>query len=111
MAKCPGVWRGERGSVTVEFALALPALVLVLGLMLSACRWAMDVAVAQSAAGEAARVAITSSDADAEAVGRRISPGAAVTVSRGDGSITACVTVERHPWPGGTRCAIAADRP
>lgn len=94
----------------MEFALALPALVVVLGFALSAGAWAIELQGAQRAAGEAARAAITDTDAQAAMVGRAAG-ASAVAVSRSAGYVTACVTVTRAPWPQSTRCATARDRP
>lgn len=95
----------------MEFALGLPTLVLVLAFALSGAAWALDVQAAQGGAGEAARAAIVDRDAEAAAVGRRASGQSEVTVRRADGYVTACVIVDRTPWPRTARCATARDRP
>lgn len=100
----------DAGSVSVEFALALPSVVLVLALALGAGAWVLDVEAAQRGASEAARAAIVMSDADAAAVGARVA-GRAVTMSREGGWVSACVTVTREPWPEATRCATARAQP
>lgn len=102
---------GDRGSATVEFALALPAVVAVLGLAFSGAAWALGVEAAQRGAAEAARAAITEGDASAAEAGRAASGGSAVSVRHGDGYVTACVVVDRAPWPRVTRCATARERP
>jgi len=101
----------DSGSVTVEFALGLPSLILVLAFALSGCAWVLDVQSAQRGASEAARAAIVDSDAVAIGVGVRVSGSDAVRVTRAGGYVTACVTVSRAPWPLATRCATARDRP
>ncbi|NTV39750.1 MAG: pilus assembly protein [Demequinaceae bacterium] len=103
--------RGESGSATVEFALGLPSVVLVLAFALSAVVWVLDVESAQRGAGEAARVAIVDSDAAAVEVGTRASGEPGVTISRSGGFVTACIAVARAPWPAVSRCATARDRP
>ena len=103
--------RGEAGSTTVEFALGLPSLVLVLAFALSAVAWALDIESAQRGASEAARAAIVESDAAAAAVASTSSGELDVSVVRNGGFVTACVTVTRTPWPAVARCATARDRP
>ncbi|MCB2412838.1 hypothetical protein LGT39_08265 [Demequina sp. TTPB684] len=93
--------------MTVEFALGLPSVVLVMALAISALAWMLDVQVAQRGAGEAARAAITSSDVEAAAVGRRVSGQSDVSVVRSGEYVTACVAGRRSPWPAYERCATA----
>jgi Flp pilus assembly protein TadG len=97
--------------VTVEFALGLPSVVLVLALALSATAWTLDVQAAQRGAGEAARAAIVESDARSVAVGERVSGGCRVTISRSSEYVTACVGGRRAPWPAYVRCATARATP
>jgi hypothetical protein len=47
--------RDERGLVTTELAIAIPALILVVGLVIGAIRWSMDAISATSVAAETAR--------------------------------------------------------
>lgn len=101
----------DSGSTTVEFALGLPSLVVVLAFALSGVAWALTIESAQRGAGEAARAAIIESDAVAVEVGERASGSSDVSVSRLGGFVTACVSVSRTPWPVVTRCATARDRP
>lgn len=103
--------RGEAGSTTVEFALGLPSLVLVLAFALSGVAWALDIESAQRGAAEAARAAVVESDAAAAAVAMTSSGERDVSVVRSGGFVTACVTVTRTPWPAVARCATARDRP
>jgi Flp pilus assembly protein TadG len=102
---------GDRGSVTVEFALGLPSLVLVLALALSAIAWMLDVQAAQRGASEAARAAIVEPDASATSVGKRVSGQSRVTIDRAGSYITACVSGQRAPWPHYERCATARALP
>lgn len=101
----------DRGSVTVEFALGLPSVVLVLALAVSAIAWTLDVEMAQRGASEAARAAIVESDSHARAVAAKVSASAQVTVSHAGQFVTVCVTGRRAPWPSFTRCATARDVP
>ncbi len=103
--------RGEGGSTTVEFALGLPSVVVVLAFALSGVAWALSIEAAQRGAAVAARTAIVESDAVAIAAGRRASGVADVTVARSGEFVTACVSVVTAPWPTVARCAIARDRP
>lgn len=103
--------RGDSGSTTVEFALGLPSLVVVLAFALSGVAWALTIESAQRGAAEAARTAIVQSDAEAIAVGKRASGESDVSVVRSGNFVTACVSVTRAPWPAVTRCATARDRP
>ncbi|WP_291381523.1 TadE/TadG family type IV pilus assembly protein [Demequina sp.] len=97
--------------MTVEFALGLPSVVLVLALALSAMAWTLDVQTAQRGASEAARAAIVESDARAVAVGQRVSGNGRVTLSRTADYVTACVGGRRAPWPAYERCATARSTP
>ena len=65
----------DRGSATVEFALTLPAVVLIVGIVLAGARFAADAAVARDAAATAARVALVDGEAAGEEAGRAVSPG------------------------------------
>lgn len=101
----------EQGSASVEFALVLPVLVLVLAWCLGAAAWALQAAQAQRAAAEGARVAITGSDAAALAATARLG-GQRAHVSRDGQVVTVCVPVPaRMALPAGQRCASAWDRP
>ena len=92
----------NRGMVTAETALALPALALVVGLML----WALLAVTAQLRCVDAARAAARSvarGDGLAESVaaGLRLAPkGAHIRVERGGGLVR--VNVEATAGPGGS---------
>jgi hypothetical protein len=47
--------RDEQGLVTLEIAIVIPAMLLVVGLMIGAIRWSMDAVTATSVAAETAR--------------------------------------------------------
>lgn len=105
-----------RGSATVEFALGMPAVVLVLALAVSCTSWATDAARAQHAASEGARAAIVGTDAAALGVARHAAglatghPGA--VLARDGTFVTVCVAVPaRMPMPQGQRCATSRDAP
>lgn len=91
----------QRGAVTAELALGIPVLVsLTIGLV-----WLLTVGIAQvhvvDAARETARAgARGDSDASAIEQGRRVAPGAAVTVTTSDGEVVATATDVVEP-PGG----------
>jgi hypothetical protein len=84
--------RGERGSVTAEFAVVLPAVLLVLVLCVGSASVSVQRIAVQSAAASAARVAARGeAGGSAEAVASRVGSGAAVTLRR-DGDFV-CATV------------------
>lgn len=93
--------RGDHGSVTVELALALPAVVAVLALVLGAVRAAGEGAAVDAAALAAARAAVVEDDARAAEVARRVGgAGMSVAVARDGGWVTVTVTAPaRWPWP------------
>ena len=103
--------REEQGSAAVEFALVMPAVLMVLAVVMSGVVWVLDIAAAQRAAGEAARAAIVLDDAQAAAVGERAYPSGVVSIQRSNGYVTACVAVSRQPWPQVTRCALSRESP
>ena len=84
---------GDRGSITVEAALALCSLVAVLGLVLAAVSAVAAQLRCVDAAREAARLTARGEPARAEDIARRIAPrGAVVAVTvRGD-EVTARVS-------------------
>ena len=102
---------GEQGSTTVEFALGLPTVVVILAFVLSAVAWALDLESAQRGAGEGARAAIVQSDSTAVAIAKSTSGATEAWVSRSGGFVTVCVRAVRTPWPAVSRCAVARDAP
>jgi len=83
----------DRGSVTAEFAVALPAVLLLLTLLLGAVRLAGLQLVAQDAAADAARSLGRGDGADAvRARLERQLPGARLSSSSDDGLV--CASVE-----------------
>lgn len=86
----------ERGSVTVEFAVGLPVVGLVLTLLVAAVLVVDGQGRLQSAAATAARAIGRGDDAVGLAAAERIAPGATVSVRRADDLV--CVDASR----GGT---------
>lgn len=92
----------------MEFALTLPAVVLVIAAVLAGARYATDAAVAREAAATAARVALVDGEAAGERAGRALAPGRArVSVTTSDGWWVATVTVVA---PGPLPDAVATAR-
>lgn len=86
--------RGDRGSVTVEFALTLPATVLVLAMVLAGTRHAADAVVARDAAATAARVALVNGATAGVRAGEAVTPGRVhVRVSTAEGWWVAVATL------------------
>ena len=107
-----GVWLAsshDRGSVTLEFALTLPAVVLVLAAVLAGAQHAADAAVARDAAATAARVALVDGERAGERAGAAVAPGATtVTLNTDDGWWVARATVHvAGPLPDVTAVARA----
>ncbi|WP_062311372.1 hypothetical protein [Demequina rhizosphaerae] len=99
---------GDRGSATVELALALPAAVVILAVALSAVQAAAAGAAVSAAALAGARAGAIAGDDAAVAVARRTAGGAAtVEVGRAGGWIEVTVAVDLG-WPWGARGARAA---
>jgi len=74
----------ERGSVSVELALGLPSVVLVLGFVLAGASWVHADIAATHAATTAVRVALTEGDGAAAAAATRIAGGTVVITREGD---------------------------
>jgi Flp pilus assembly protein TadG len=82
----------ERGSATVEFAVALPAVALVIGTILGCATWGVGAIRVQHAANEGARIAIADTAATAAASAERIAgPGASASVKTDGAWITVSV--------------------
>ena len=86
----------DRGSVTVEFAVVLPAVALVLTLLVAAVLVVDGQGRLQSAAAAAARGVGRGDDAVGLAAAEQIAPGSSVTIRRTDDLV--CVDATR----GGT---------
>ncbi len=88
----------ERGSVTAEFAIALPAFLMVLVLAIGAIMLATQRLSLSAAAFEVARL---EARGDSAAAGARIAAlGPGVDVSRHSSGVLHCVTLESAPAAG-----------
>lgn|GEM_PF-1635474 len=99
----------DRGSASVEFALTLPAVVLVLAGVLAGTRHAADSVVASDAAATAARVAMVSGQVAGELAGEAVMPGRVrVTLSTDDGWwVARAVVAVAGPLPDAVAVARA----
>lgn len=88
----------DRGSVTAEFAIVLPAALLVLGLAVGSIMLATQRLVLSSTAAELARHEARGDQAAATATHRQLSAG--VTVQRGREGALHCVTLSSSPVGG-----------
>lgn len=109
-------YRDDRGMVTVELAMALPVLMIMLGAGLAAVSVAAAHVRALDAAREVARAAARGDVTSAYALARRIAPGAGVSLSSATDRTTAHVTLVIRPpggWPAITidATAVAATEP
>ncbi|PZF64383.1 hypothetical protein DEI81_05340 [Curtobacterium sp. MCBD17_013] len=96
MTSPPG---GERGSVTVEFAVALPVVTVVLGLVLGGVVLAGEQARMQVAAAVAARAAARGDGAAAAGAAGALAPGAAVRFEFPSGLVCAVLRADRRMGP------------
>lgn len=85
---------GERGAVSVEFAVALPVVAIVLTSLVAAVLVVDGLGRLQVAAATAARAIGRDDDGAGRAVADRLAPGATVTIRRGDGIV--CVDAARN---------------
>jgi Flp pilus assembly protein TadG len=84
----------DDGTVSVELALALPSVVVVLGLVMAGGVWLRADITATHAASSAARIALTQGEAAGTAAAERMTGGTAyVSDGGGGGWITARVVV------------------
>ncbi|WP_062071219.1 hypothetical protein [Demequina sediminicola] len=88
----------ERGSVTAEFALALPVMVVVVGLVLTTLSWAGEHLQAKDLAALAARTAAVEGDEAGRSVVAGVSADAGVSISRVSPWIHATVTLPGNAW-------------
>lgn len=87
-----------RGSATVEFAMVLPAMALLLGFIGVATQYGVAMVRAQDAASASARVAITDSNGMArEAALTIVGDGASVDIVR-DGEWIRVTVEDTGPW-------------
>ena len=104
---------GERGSVTAEFAAALPAIVLLLGLALAALAVGSQAVRLQDAAGLAARALARGEQPGAvAAMVEALAPGAAIGRRESSGLVCATLTARAGGMLAGLElhaesCALA----
>ncbi|TDC22577.1 hypothetical protein E1265_15305 [Streptomyces sp. 8K308] len=99
--RCDKGDRGDRGFVTAESALAVPALLLLLGMLL----WGLGAVALQLRCGDAARagaraVARGEPAAEVTAVARAAAPGGAEVRIERDGGLHRVVVTVGAPGPG-----------
>lgn len=106
---------GDRGTVTVEFAVVLPVVALLLTTLVAAVVLVDGVGRLQVAASTAARAFGRGDDDEGRAVAGRLAPGATISVQR-RGSVV-CVEASRGgtgPFAAvplrATGCAVAGGR-
>ena len=87
-------WGDERGSVTAEFAVALPAVVLVLATVLAGMQAATTLVRATDASAQAARMAARGDEPAAARMVAEAVPGAELGLERGDGLVCARVSLD-----------------
>ncbi|WNM24837.1 TadE/TadG family type IV pilus assembly protein [Demequina capsici] len=104
---------GDRGSAAVELAAAMPAVVLLLGAVVSAGVWGAKQIAAQQAAGAAARAVVVDAAGQAEIAARdAVGPGVTVSVSQVGSRATVTVTVPCGGWlPDATAVVVVPDAP
>ena len=90
----------DAGSVTVEAALGIASLAVVVALAAAGAAAALTQVRLVDAAREAARVAAMSGPAEGLAAGRAAAPGALVEVDEGASSVTAVVVAPAAGLPG-----------
>lgn len=89
---------GERGAVTAEFAVVLPAIVIVLGLVVGGILLATHRITLVSLAGEIARAEARGDDSVARAALARVNGG--VKIHRSEEGLLHCVTLRSTPGRG-----------
>ncbi len=97
---------GEKGAVAAEFAVALPAVLIVLALALGALGTAATTVRLQHAATEGARLLGRGDDAGASSA--LAAAGGTMTVTRGDGLV--CVSAAAAAPPLGLPLPVSAAR-
>ncbi|MFW7413910.1 TadE family type IV pilus minor pilin [Demequina sp. SO4-18] len=102
----------DAGSVSVELAAALPAVVIVLGLVLAAVAWArMGVEATEAAAVGARLAAIEGAEAARAEIARAV-PGATVAVDVGGERVEVSVRIDGPGWlPAATATSVARVAP
>ncbi|WP_423918611.1 pilus assembly protein [Frigoribacterium sp. 2-23] len=95
---------GDRGSVTVEFAVVLPGLLLVAAILLAAVGVSVKAVAVADAAAVLARQAARGDASSLESTLAALAPGA--TASRHDAADLVCVDVRRRVALGPLREAV-----
>lgn len=96
--------------MTVEAALGIASLIVVLVVCVSGAAAALTQIRLVDAAREGARVASMSGSAEGTTAGRAVAPGAQVSVTVSDGWVTAEVNAPAHGLPGVDLSARAVAR-
>jgi Flp pilus assembly protein TadG len=89
---------GERGSITAEFAVVMPAVVIVLACALGTMQLVTEQLRLQDAAAVAART-LARGDPGAAARAAAAAPGASITHAENDGLICVTATARGHGLP------------
>lgn len=92
------VWANEHGTVTAEFAVVLPAVLVVLGLVVGGVMISAQRLTLVSMSGEIARAEARDDAAASEAVISHL--GARVDIERDRRKLLHCVTLTSHPGQG-----------
>lgn len=101
---------GDRGSVTVEAALGIASLIVVLAVAASGAAAALTQIRLVDAAREGARVAAMSGPVEGVAAGRAVAPGAEVSVDVSGTRVTAEASAPARGLPGVDLSARAVAR-
>jgi hypothetical protein len=99
---------GDRGSVTIEAAIGLATLVVVMALCVAVLAAMVAQVRTTDAAGEAARLAARGDEAGARAVVERLAPGGSELQLSGSGMVTARVVAPAGALLPGIRLGATA---
>lgn len=100
--------RGERGAVSAEFAIVLPAVLVVLGLVIGGIAISAHRIALASAAAEVARLEARGGGAEAEE--RLAVLGPEIVVRRQSEGALHCVSLTAHPGSGPFRGIAVSER-
>lgn len=84
--------------MTAEFALLLPAVVVIVGLVMSALAWGGAHLRAHDLASMAARAAAVEGDDEARTAVAQVESGAALSLSRSGNWVSATVSLDSVAW-------------
>ncbi len=97
----------DDGSAAVELAAAMPAVVMLLGMIAAAGVWGARNVAAQQAAGAAARAVVLGEPGNAAVEARSaVGGGASVTVTDTGSRVTITVTVPAGGWLPDARASV-----